>query len=249
MLHLSRQRGALAELLVAYRFLEAGRLVSWPMVPCAYDLVVDGGDRLYRVQVKQAHEEQGERHFGHWRVRLTKRNIETGDKPIAASAIDVLAVVTTPDVVFVIPAGACTSPVDERYLNARIEIGPESKYQLFRNRFALGTGATQEVAPVPIRPPLGTAHGDYHRRHNRSGPQRKPHVRLTSAQVEQIRQLPIRWFKHQAPEGLIPLDDAARQFNVCPNTLRKVCLDGDRQDLGNFGGPRLGVTPPDTPPA
>jgi hypothetical protein len=224
----SRRRGALAELLCAYRFVEAGRLVSWPLIPCTYDLIVDGGDRLYRVQVKQAHQVQHEHGFGTWRVRLTKRN-ERGDKPVLLTDLDVLCVVTTVDAVFVIPVEACASPVDGRYLNARVQIGPESKYQLFRNRFAIGTALTAEVAPASVLPVRGVSLPGRMRR--ASGSRRKPHHRLSPAQVAQIRALPIRWYRAQPPEGLIELEDAARQFNVCPTTLRNLVLRASRQDL------------------
>lgn len=239
MMHPTRRRGALAELLVAYRFTEVGRLVSWPMVPCSYDLVVDGGDRLYRVQVKQAAriDERGSgKHFkaAHWAVRLTKRNQQTGqiDTPREASAIDILCVVATPAEIYVIPTAACCSPVDARFLNARLQIGPESRYRLFLNRFGIGTGLSHEVAPAPIVPlRLADREAAQHLMKQRRYGVRKRHRRLTPEEIAQIRQLPIRWRKAQPPDGLIPLEEIARQFDVCPATLRNVVFYENRLDL------------------
>lgn len=230
MLAFSRQRGTLAELLVAYRFFEAGRLVSWPLTPCAYDLVVDSGDRLWRVQVKQAFR-SADRNA--WTVRLTKRNTK-GDKVVACQDLDLVVVVTTADVAYVIPVPACASPTDGRYLNARIEVSETGRYAIFRNRYAVGTGLTDEIAPVAVTPTHPGANWAPSRR--LSGPRRKAHRRLTAAEVLELRQLPIRWYKRQPGDGLIPLVDIARQFDVCPGTLRNVVLGGKRLDLQRGGG-------------
>jgi hypothetical protein len=227
MLHESRQRGAMAELLVAYRFLEAGRLIAWPLVPCAYDLVVDGGDRLHRVQVKQAHE-VGDT-AGHWNVSLCTRRLRE-DKPLEVTAVDLLAIVTTPDAVFVVPADACRSPVDPRFVNKRLQIGPESHYHAYKNRFTIGPGKSAEATPAPIRP-LHPAALWTPRLHKAHGSQRKRHRRLTAAQVAEIRALPVRWFAKQPGDGLIALDDVARQFDVCTGTLRNLILYGKRLDV------------------
>jgi len=223
MLHESRQRGCLAELLVAYRFMEAKRISSWPLVPCAYDLVVDGGEKLYRVQVRQAHLLSGS--LTKWRVRLTKRHPKR-DKPKAVADIDLICVVCTPERVFVIPVEACVSPVDPRYLNAQIEIGPESRYQVFLNRFSIGTGESTEVTctPVPALRTRGWGKGQ-------SGglvPGRKPHRRLTMEQVQHLLTLPIRW--HSGLVGMNPTD-VAHQFDVSVVTLRNLLLRKSRKDL------------------
>jgi hypothetical protein len=230
MLDPSRQRGALAELLVAYRFLESGRLVSWPLTPCAYDLVVDTGDRLVRVQVKQAHEHQGaDRHFGHWIARLTKRRTGGRDRALAAADVDYIAVVCRPEEVYVIPAPVCTSQQDARWIKARLVIGPESHYRVFLNLFSLGNGSSGEVAASPIAP-LRKA-GRWAAGPRRERGQRKPYRRLTEDQIAQIVQMPVRWYRRQPPEGLIPLEDLARQFDVCPATLRNLVLRRSRLDL------------------
>jgi len=219
MLHLTRQRGALAELLVAYRFLEAGRLVSWPLVPCAYDLLVDGGDRIYRVQVKQAHI-QGDMPE-HWRVGLTKRRNTKPDRPQAVTSLDLICVVCTPAEIFVIPVGACASPVDARWLNARLKIGPESRYRVFLNKFGVGTGIGVEGTPEPFLPLRYAASTLREERRTLAGG-RKAHHRLTTAQVHELFKLPIRWVKAQPPTGLIPIEDIAQQFNVSVATLRNL---------------------------
>ena len=48
------QKGELAVLRVLHRALEKGWIASRPMRDCRYDLVLDDGQRLYRVQVKYA---------------------------------------------------------------------------------------------------------------------------------------------------------------------------------------------------
>jgi len=47
-------RGCAAEMLVALKFTNEGYIASFPLRPCGYDLVVDTGGELFRVQVKQA---------------------------------------------------------------------------------------------------------------------------------------------------------------------------------------------------
>ena len=47
-------KGSVAEHKVMLRALEKGFLVSKPILPCRYDLVLDDGDKLYRAQVKYA---------------------------------------------------------------------------------------------------------------------------------------------------------------------------------------------------
>lgn len=48
------QKGELALLRVLHRSLEKGWIASRPTRDCRYDLVLDDGERLYRVQVKYA---------------------------------------------------------------------------------------------------------------------------------------------------------------------------------------------------
>jgi hypothetical protein len=48
------QKGELAVLRVLERAIEKGWIVSRPTRDCRYDLVLDDGERLYRVQVKYA---------------------------------------------------------------------------------------------------------------------------------------------------------------------------------------------------
>lgn len=216
MLHISRLVGAQAEVLSAYRFLEARRIVSWPIIPCAYDILVDGGDRIYRVQVKRA---RGSDHTGtRWRVRLTKSNPK-GDRPQPITDLDFLCIVCEPDTAFVIPVQACASPTDVRYLNARIEIGPQSRYQVFKNRFAIGTGLSAEIGCVPI-PAVQIAASPKEYRCRGLIPSRKAHVRLSTVQIEQILQMPIRWERAQAGVNLIPVEQIALQFGVSVTTLR-----------------------------
>lgn len=50
----TQQRGHVAQLKVEQRALEKGCLVSRPTHDCRYDLVLDEGGKLYRVQIKYA---------------------------------------------------------------------------------------------------------------------------------------------------------------------------------------------------
>jgi PD-(D/E)XK endonuclease len=231
-LHLSRQRGTQAELLVAYRFLEAGLPVSWPLLPCAYDLVVDTGERLVRVQVKQAHQAQTPTGMpGHWRVRLTKRRTDGADRAIAVTAVDYLCVICGgPEEILVIPAAACASQQDGRWLRAQLQVGPESKYRVFLNRFVLGDGARDQIVGAAV-PPLRKPGAWGPRPPRRELGQRKVYRRLTPDVIAQIRQMPVQWYRRDPGEGRIPVDDVARQFDVCPETLRRLVLRAERLDL------------------
>lgn len=227
MLHSSRQLGALAELLVGYRFLEAGRLIAWPIVPCAYDLIVDGGDRLYRVQVKQARETL--RGSGHWWAHTQRRRgANQPDRPLGIDLVDYLCFVTTADACFVIPVEACVSPVDARWVNKRIQIGPASRYQVFLNRFAIGSGQSAELTPAIIREAhASTAVKWGHAQQLR----RKLHRRLKTEEVLHLRTLPICWKKREWREGLLLASEVAHQFNISETTLRNIVRDGKRRDL------------------
>jgi hypothetical protein len=224
MLHVSRLRGGLAELLVAYRFLEAGRLPAWPLVPCAYDVLVDIGGGTARVQVKQAHQ-VGNR----WRTRLGKRKGST-DVPVESRAADYIAVVCTPDEIYVIPAQACLSPTDPRYLNLQIEVGRQGKYQVYRNAFRLGTGHSTETTPPPPVP-IYTVPAYMLEKRTGPGPARKLHKRLTLQEIAAIRELPIRWTRDQPKDGTLSVAAVAAQFGVTTVTLRNTVLKRKRRDL------------------
>lgn len=227
MLISSRQTGAISELLVAYRFLEAGRIPSWPLVPCSYDLVVDGGNARYRVQVKHARVREEATGLLRYDLLTTKRRA-TGDRPIHTADLDYLCVVCTAAKIFVIPTAACTSPTDPCYLTRRISLGSKGRFAPFLNRFTLGDGWSTEVTThadlaklrvgtaIPATSPWKKAN---------PFTQRKAHVRLSTADAQAIRAMTIG-----TGPGQITLEAVAQQFHISLVTLRNLLL-GKRKDL------------------
>lgn len=121
---------------MAYRFMVAGRVASWPLVPCAYDLLVDCGDGILRVQVKTAYPTKGSA----WRVRLTKRN-EKADQPITVSSVDYVCVVCDPNRIYVIPSLKVTSRIRPDCLVPRLHIYEGAdRFKGELNAFAVGAG-------------------------------------------------------------------------------------------------------------
>jgi len=53
-MHSTHQKGAIAQLKVLLRAIEKGVVLSKPMVESRYDFILDGGQKLERVQVKYA---------------------------------------------------------------------------------------------------------------------------------------------------------------------------------------------------
>ena len=151
--------GGASELLVAYRFMVAGRVPSWPLIPCAYDLIIDCGNVLQRVQVKTGHAVDS---GNVWRVRLTKRNGVKGDQPAFVAAVDYVVVLCDPNTIYVIPSMALRSPSNPETLVPQLQIyrGNE-RFQNCLNHFAIGEGcgvvaseqATVRSAWRPTAPP------------------------------------------------------------------------------------------------
>ena len=101
-----------AEMLVAYQFALENYKVSVPLSPCEYDLVIDTGKRLIKIQVKKANfREQRMRKQGlgdrdHWMVDLTKHKRRNGGmyhRRIESEEFDYLAAVCNGTSVYVIP--------------------------------------------------------------------------------------------------------------------------------------------------
>lgn len=216
-------KGSSAELLVAYRFIAAGRRVSWPLVVCGYDLVVDSGDALFRIQVKSAAETMSGRY-----VRLQKTNPANGIR--YAGRYDYLCAVASPNEIYVIPAGTLFSVQGDHRFVASINIGKASRFVPFLNQFNLGSGEFGEQVCSEITE-LATA-----KRANtdwfKSDPsQRKAHRRLTQEEVIALRTMPIKLFKNDphCPDG-IPIEQVAQQLDVHVATIRNL-LRGKRKDL------------------
>ena len=102
-----------AEMLVAYQFCLQDYKVCVPLSPCEYDLVIDTGCKLLKIQVKKAAfrkqrtRPQGLGDRDHWSVDLTKRKRMRGGniyhKRINTDEFDYLAVVCNGSSVYVIP--------------------------------------------------------------------------------------------------------------------------------------------------
>ena len=96
-------RGAGAYL-VAGAFVLAGYRVSWPLEPAVYDLVVDTGERLLRVQVKTTSRRSG----GSWACSITRSEyaaVAGGKRSVryTPQEVDAFAVVDGQGDVYVIP--------------------------------------------------------------------------------------------------------------------------------------------------
>lgn len=213
--------GDLAQLLTAYRFLEAGRLPAWPLTVCAYDLLIDGGDGIFRVQVKKG--SQVAEGPDTWRVHLTKK------LPIPATAFDYLVIWCDANRSYVIPAVALQNTQNPAVLVAAVQLyGKGERFAMYLNRFNLGSG---EPKPCTTLAP-GTSTRRRFWFQATKGEQRKQHKRLSAQEVEEILHLPIRWFKKQEQaEGLIPIEQVAQQFGVTVMTLRNYLRGRGRKDL------------------
>lgn len=221
-MHSTHQTAALAELLVAHRFLEAGYPVAWPLFPRPYDLLVETTERgIVRVQVKHAHEAPD----ASWHVRLKRRVPGGQDLPIAAAGFDYLVVVCKPDRCYVLPVAICTAPHAPTRLLTRLRIytGPQARrFTAFVNRFTLDGGATPTYIPL----------GAPKRRMWRTSEIRKPYTRLPRDVVEEVLRLPVAWNVREAHSQLGALTPAAAaaQFGISVATLRNL-WQRRRQDL------------------
>ncbi len=218
LLHVSRQRGAESELLVAYRFITAKRLPAWPIVPCAYDLLIDTGDTIQRVQVKTAHAHTG----GTFRVRLTKRNAK-GDRPIYVDAVDFVCVVCTPNCIYVVPTAVLRSPHNPAILCAQLQIGVESRLAIYKNAFAVGSGYGTGDAGLPERMDIKEFWAPAQRQHEQTG----GGIRKQRVSLEQINVLRRELGEHPTTAQL---EEAAVRLHVTTITIRNY-LNGKRKDL------------------
>lgn len=206
-MHQIVRAGAAAEVLVAYRFVEAGRRPAWPLVTGPYDLLVDAGDAVWRVQVKQANQDQDKPN--RWRVTLQKRK-----GPPLVTEFDYLTVVIDPERIYVIPVSSLTCAHDPMRCIAAVDIGTvDGRFMPYLNNFGLGTGV--RPAPIPsllrIRPELKRTVHFVRKRH---GNQRKPHRRVTAGEAGEIRRL-------AATDTMTP-QELARQFNISTPTVYQI---------------------------
>lgn len=105
-----------SEMLAAYQFCRQSYLVSVPLSPCPYDLLIDNGQKVLKIQVKRAkYVKQRMRKLGlgdrdHWELQLTRKTRRkrkagtTGHERINLNAFDYLVVVCHENLIYVIPA-------------------------------------------------------------------------------------------------------------------------------------------------
>jgi len=202
-MHKTHATGSAAELMVAYRFTEANRAVSWPLVVRPYDLLVDGGDKIYRVQVKQGQRTEGKG------LRATIKHIN-GVEDLALN-FDYLCLVDTPNEIYVIPSGACECRFRPSELVASLEVR-NGRFDAYLNRFNIGVGDTGARTQVQIQA------GENMRRlrgqlwSKTQLTDRKVHKRLPLHEAYNIYQL----------RGTVSAHDLAAQFGVHVMTIQNI---------------------------
>ncbi len=183
----SRRSGAQSELMVAYRFVAASRVPAWPLVPINYDLLVDCGDAIQRVQVKTARQHQtGER----WRVRLTQRRRHQ-DRPVLVSSIDYFCIVCDANRILVLPSTILKSPTDPLWVLARLDFNPNGeRFQPYLNSFAIGQGVNESSRPAETVEPdiIRTPWYPHQRQQPVWAAPRKRHRRLSGVEVAELLQ-------------------------------------------------------------
>lgn len=148
----SRVAGFSSEMLVAYRFAAQGYLVSFPLCPCGYDLLVDVGTAILRIQTKKAWwvpqriKRAGKGDRAHWVTNLMKRDVRGMRHRTSARAFDYLCVVCDLDV-YVIPTDRLISTIGElvRVVSIKppLAVGRNdamtagTKYEEYKNRFLI----------------------------------------------------------------------------------------------------------------
>ncbi len=161
-------------MLVALKFTQEGYISSFPLSPCGYDLVVDTGVEMFRVQVKQAQWEKARKarpgksgaDRAGWFVDLKKKQkVEGKVKSLArpVNHFDVLVVVCEPETVYVIPETLLR--VNDATLLGQVKIRPELpetnkggrqssvlRWQPYLNQFRL----TEWLPERPQRKPTHT---------------------------------------------------------------------------------------------
>lgn len=149
-----------SEMLVAYQFCKVGYTFGVPLTPCPYDLLIDTGRRVERIQVKRARFEgqrkrlQGLGDRDHWAVELEGRKSNGNGPKIHIqkdrSAYDYLAAVCQEDLVYIIPVARLLLPTDPTKLLRMIQIKPPVdadgrddsriaglRWEPFKNKFTL----------------------------------------------------------------------------------------------------------------
>ena len=189
-MHDSLWTGSIAELLVAYRFIEAGRRPAWPLTVCSYDLLVDGGDDIFRVQVKHARKMDK---AGRWYVRLAKKKLGS---VVDSANYDYLCAVADANLIFVIPTGAFLAAHDPTRPLTSIVVGKEeARFGPYLNRFELGLGEHKGQEYGQLDPLKGVQRLFWQHSLRKRSISHKPYRRLSKQDVAALRLLPIRFYK------------------------------------------------------
>lgn len=149
--------------MVAFQFCKQDYVVGVPLSPCEYDLLVDTGKKVWKIQVKKAKfieqrvRPQGKGDRAHWELMLTKKKRSarkdgvTGHVRIAVSEFDLLAVVCDETRIYMIPSYLLASanypgqmirivhfkpPIEHGYGRAdSVQAG--ERWEPYRNNFVL----------------------------------------------------------------------------------------------------------------
>lgn len=149
-----RARWVAGEMTVALGFAKMGYGISIPFAPLPYDMVVDSGKDLFRVQVKTTtliHTSlHNTRDRPFYNIELTRKG-KGGDRRFTADEFDVLCVGCNENI-YVIPTLHIMSPLDRKLLIRQIRIKPVLpeltrldsidaglRWEPFRNNFDLNT--------------------------------------------------------------------------------------------------------------
>jgi len=122
----ARARWFSAEMLVAARFAAQGYVVGTPLTLCGYDLLVDTGQAIWRVQVKHAGFKEarmrpkGRGASARYAVGLL-RHRAAGKSFLACHEFDLLCAVCAADRIYVIPVGCLVSRTDASRLVGHLE--------------------------------------------------------------------------------------------------------------------------------
>ncbi len=104
-----------AEMFAASEFAKRGYVISWPTVPTKYDLIVDNGTKLFKIQVKQGYirpqrrKPAGKGDLPAYRIGLWRKNRNDFEhKPFKVTEFDYLAAVCDGNI-YVIPVSLISS--------------------------------------------------------------------------------------------------------------------------------------------
>lgn len=104
--HPSRQRGNLAELDAIRYFTEQGFKVSVPVFPTEYDLLIDDGEEVYRIEVKALSTAYKGRRGTGWAAVVSKKAYQAGKITTVAretSVVDYIYGLAPDNTRFIIP--------------------------------------------------------------------------------------------------------------------------------------------------